>query len=207
VARRPRPTNEEVSYDTNRFDSKVEDLGIEPGLPATASPFKGPKGALAGQVSGRCWWPTSCSPGALRDRERGRLRVRDSPACARCRVAGPARVRPPSRPEASSDTAYGPEKLGLLVEEIGADEALAFAWKREARPSRPRLHRAWMEGVADGQPSKKPPPITTSRTQRSIRMVCTRNHPAARASSSHTRIRANCGWGRYQRTEQELDTV
>jgi TubC N-terminal docking domain len=99
---------------------KVEDLGIVLAVAGDSISFKGPKGALPPSLRELLVADKPAVLAALRDR------ASRSPACtvtAQTTVEGAsvdqARIRPSSRPEASADAAYGPEKLRLLVEAIG----------------------------------------------------------------------------------------
>jgi hypothetical protein len=99
---------------------KVEDLGIVLAVAGDSISFKGPKGALPPSLRSLLVADKPAVLAALRDREaRSPACTVTAPAALDAASLDQARVRPPSRPEASSDTAYGPEKLGLLVEEIG----------------------------------------------------------------------------------------
>jgi hypothetical protein len=99
---------------------EVEDLGVALAAAGDSISFKGPKGALPPNLRALLVADKSAVLAALRDR------ASRSPACT---VTAPAtldavsgdqaRIRSSSRPEASADAAYGPERLRLLVEAIG----------------------------------------------------------------------------------------
>ena len=99
---------------------KVEELGIVLAVAGDSISFKGPKGALPPSLRALLVADKPAVLAALRDREaRSPAYTVTAPATLEAASVDQARMRPPSRPEASSDAAYGPEKLRVLVEAIG----------------------------------------------------------------------------------------
>ena len=99
---------------------EVEDLGFALAAAGDSISFKGPKGALPPSLRALLVADKPAVLAALRDREaRSPGYTVTAPATLDAVSGDQARIRSSSRPEGSSDTAYGPTKRRLVAEEIG----------------------------------------------------------------------------------------
>ncbi|MGB8298221.1 MAG: hypothetical protein WCG85_22595 [Polyangia bacterium] len=99
---------------------KVEKLGIVLAVAGDNISFKGPKGALPPALKALLVADKPAVLAALRDREaRSTAYTVTAPATPEAASVDQTRIRPPSRREAHSDTAYGPTRRRLVAEEIG----------------------------------------------------------------------------------------